>query len=94
MDTTLRALRQARGLSQEALADALGVDRRTVWRWENAKVAIPYPMLYKLAALFHVAPRDIAPERIAHLIDRLLRVPETPAPFVLAIPEETAAHGD
>jgi DNA-binding XRE family transcriptional regulator len=37
----LVAFRGRAGLSQEALADLLGVHRITVWRWENGHTDIP-----------------------------------------------------
>ena len=37
----LRAVRQARGETQTELAAALGVDMRTIQRWEAGKSPIP-----------------------------------------------------
>lgn len=34
MRTTVRETRQRLGLSLSDMAEALGVDRQTVWRWE------------------------------------------------------------
>lgn len=39
--TELRAIRTRLNLSQEGLAERLGVDRRTIIRWESGEVAIP-----------------------------------------------------
>lgn len=36
-DGGLRARREALGLGADALADALGVSRTTLWRWESRK---------------------------------------------------------
>jgi DNA-binding transcriptional regulator YiaG len=48
--TQLKRIRLERGLSQQALADALGVTRNTVVRWEMGRHPIP-PMAVKLLAL-------------------------------------------
>jgi transcriptional regulator with XRE-family HTH domain len=45
----LRDLRKARKLSQQQLADALRVGRRTIQRWENGESEEPYPL--QMAAL-------------------------------------------
>ena len=39
----LKRIRRALGLTQEALAKAVGVDRVTVARWETGVHAIPEP---------------------------------------------------
>lgn len=47
----LKAFRKALGLSQEALAAALGLQRNTVARWENGRRAIPALLPASLEAL-------------------------------------------
>lgn len=37
----IRAFRKRLGLSLDAMAEALGVDRMTVWRWEKGKRTPP-----------------------------------------------------
>lgn len=37
----LVAWRSGRGLSQQMLADLLGVHKQTVWRWEDGRGPIP-----------------------------------------------------
>src|SRR3990172_1447498 len=49
--TEFIAARNALGLSQSALASALGVDQGTVSRWESSKVRIPAPAQLALASL-------------------------------------------
>lgn len=52
----LRALRAARGLSQEALADAAGIDRTYVSALERRKYSISIDRLDQLASPLGVEP--------------------------------------
>lgn len=52
---TLRALRQQSGMTQSALAEALGVSDRAVSRWETAAALPDISLLPRLAALLHVS---------------------------------------
>lgn len=55
----LRAERTQRGWSQAKLAEALGVDTRTVRRWERGQ-AIPFPYYRKqLLALFDMTAEEL-----------------------------------
>lgn len=40
------------GLTQEGLADQLGVARQTVLRWENGKTTPPTSAVYMMANIF------------------------------------------
>lgn len=33
----IKALREARGWTQQEMADAIGVNLSTIWRWENVR---------------------------------------------------------
>lgn len=58
----LRQLREARGLSLEHLARALGVSRQTAWYWERGR-NLPGPAnLGRLADVLGVAERDLLSE--------------------------------
>ena len=48
LSENIRALRRRHGLTQEQLAEALGVSRQTVSKWENGTAT---PELEKLRAL-------------------------------------------
>ena len=73
----LRELRAERGLSQEALADALSVSRQTVSKWETGAV---HPSADNLARLSQVYGLSV---------DALLRGgPAVPPPSELEEPEE------
>lgn len=56
--------RSALGLSQSALATALGVDQGTISRWEAGKVRIPSPIELALATLKESAPKMTTRPRI------------------------------
>jgi transcriptional regulator with XRE-family HTH domain len=45
----IRRRRKLLGMSQEALANALGVSRNTVARWENLKMRLEHEKLVEIA---------------------------------------------
>lgn len=55
----LRRLRQGRGLSQSALAAALGRARTTVCRWETGERMPTVPALLALAAALGCDPAEL-----------------------------------
>ena len=52
---TIHQLRLHNNLSQEALADALGVSRQSVSKWENGNAVPELDKLVKMSALFSVS---------------------------------------
>ena len=46
---------EEKGMSQEALADELGVSRQAVSKWENGQVYPETEKLIQLGRLFHVS---------------------------------------
>lgn len=56
----LRAYRKREGLTQQALAAILGVDKRTVKRWERGEYPIPGPVA---AALLYRRPSNTRAQR-------------------------------
>lgn len=56
---TLRAIRVARGVTQEDLARLLGVDRVTISRYEAGTRPMTIPTLLHLAAFLDVPPGDL-----------------------------------
>lgn len=52
----LRELRKAAGLTQRQVAEKIGVNRRTVYEWEDAQ-RLPYQALPLLAELYETTPR-------------------------------------
>lgn len=61
--TNIRALREQFGLTQDELADKLGVTRESVHRWETDKIAIRARHVAKMVELFGIDPEDIKSEK-------------------------------
>ena len=59
MDNTLAALRAERGLSQAALAEALGVSRQTVISIERGRFDPSLPVAFRIAAVFDLRIEDV-----------------------------------
>ena len=59
MDNDLKALREARGLTQGQLADRLDVSRQTVNALETGRYDPSLPLAFKLAQLFDCRIEDI-----------------------------------
>ena len=58
----IRSLRQAQGLSQEALGSLLGRRQATISNWENGRGSPSVEDLYELAAALALDPRELLPE--------------------------------
>ncbi|MGW8378480.1 helix-turn-helix transcriptional regulator [Streptomyces sp. ODS28] len=78
----LAKARKAQGYSQEELAHAVGVDRRTVGRWERGDCEIQPPLRRKLAGVLHVTLAEL---------DTLLKQPQ-PCPQESAGPPPSDDH--
>lgn len=59
----IRALRERFDLTQDELADKLGVTRESVHRWENDKIAIRDRHIAKMVELFGIDPEDISSDK-------------------------------
>lgn len=55
----IRELREARGMSRQELANALGVDRVTVYRWETGRRQLDSGAIAKLASHFCVTIAEL-----------------------------------
>ncbi|MEV2910955.1 helix-turn-helix transcriptional regulator [Paenibacillus larvae] len=53
-DLTIRAARVEKGFTQQALAEKLGVSKRTVVSWERGDVEIKPYVIYSLAYIFDI----------------------------------------
>jgi len=56
---SIAALREDRGLTQEALASKLGVTAKAVSGWENSKVAVKPMHVFALAYVFKISADKI-----------------------------------
>ena len=52
MRTSIKMLRQERGVSQADLADAVGVSRQTIISIENERYVASLPLAYRIARYF------------------------------------------
>lgn len=59
MKNRLEKLRRARGISQEALADALSVSRQTVGSLENGRYNPSILLAFRIARFFETSIEDI-----------------------------------
>ncbi|APT96022.1 DNA-binding protein [Corynebacterium stationis] len=59
MDNNLKSLREQHGLSQQKLADALGVSRQTIISIEKGRYDPSLPLAFQLAAQFDCAIEDL-----------------------------------
>ncbi len=59
MKNRLEALRKARGLNQEELADALGVSRQTIGSLENGRYNPSILLAFKIADFFDLTIEEI-----------------------------------
>lgn len=50
--TSIRALRQERGISQAELAESVGVSRQTIISIENERYVASLPLAYRIARFF------------------------------------------
>lgn len=59
LPNTVRALRQAAGLSQQALADKLDVSRQTINSIETGRYTPTLPLALDLAAFFETTVEEV-----------------------------------
>ena len=59
MRTNIKQLRQARGISQAELAEAVGVSRQTIISIENERYIASLPLAYRIARYFGKAIEEV-----------------------------------
>ena len=67
MKNNLEALRKARGIKQEELAEALEVSRQTIGSLENGRYNPSILLAFKIARYFGLAIEDIACAKYLYL---------------------------
>ena len=55
----VKELREQAGLTQEELAEKMGVQRNTVWRWENKKANLRAENIQRLSAVLNIEASDL-----------------------------------
>lgn len=80
----IRALREKFGLTQDQLAEKLGVTRESVHRWETDKMTVRDRHVSRLIELFGVEPEDIKSEKygLAAQLSGRVRLPDGAMPVV------------
>ena len=58
----IQSLRKARGISQEELADKIGVSRQAVSKWEKGQSDPSTTNLIALAKIFDITPEEMLKE--------------------------------
>jgi len=64
----LRILRSKKDISQQEIADFVGVDRKTYMSWEAGEADIKSAYLPKLAEFFHVEINDLFPKKAGDIV--------------------------
>ena len=59
MGEKIKAYREAAGLSQKQLADALGLDQSAISNWETGRTAPTINNLYRTADILGCRPADL-----------------------------------
>ena len=59
LNQTIKKMRKDNGLTQEQLAELLGVSLMTIRRWEWGNTSPNSKMLLKLADVFHLSPEEL-----------------------------------
>jgi transcriptional regulator with XRE-family HTH domain len=62
MPNCIKAIREARGIDQKSFAEAMQVDRVTIWRWENSHSPLLDGTITKIAQYFQVTPASLFPD--------------------------------
>ena len=64
LGTEISELRKARGMTQDELADKMGVSPQAVSKWENDLSMPDLPVLIELSDFFHISLDDFLKEKV------------------------------
>ena len=64
----LRIIRNKQNITQQEVADFIGIDLRTYARWESGKSAIKSPYIPKLTEFLHVEASDLFREKPSEIV--------------------------
>ena len=70
LGTKISELRKARGMTQDELADKMGVSPQAVSKWENDLSMPDLPVLIELSDFFHISLDDFLKEKV-QTVERL-----------------------
>ena len=87
------ALRKKEGLSQEALAEKLGVSRQSVSKWETGEATPEVSKLLALSKVFAVTTDYLLDDESEEKVQEAEEEKETPSPFAAAPVYETPKKG-
>lgn len=81
LSENIRSIRKTKGMTQEALAEAMGVSTASVSKWETGQSAPEVEMLLELADYFEVSvdtllSHTVSPDRKQRLLDRMEKASE------------------
>lgn len=77
-EKNIKRYREARDMTQQQVADAIGVSRTAVTQWETGWSAPKMGSVKKLAKLFNVKPSDIIAEDDAVVEDGIIDIRDLP----------------
>ncbi len=66
MELQLRRIRKAKSLSQQQLADSLGVDVKTIGNWERGATLMSIDQVWSCAEILESTPNDICGWYLEH----------------------------
>ncbi len=83
-------LRKLKGLTQDEFANAIGVSRQAVYKWESGQSYPEVPKLVEMKAIFGISIDDLLDENYEVVLPekkKRKRAPKAEAPVVEAAPE-------
>ena len=72
----VKELRERAGLTQEELAEKMGVQRNTVWRWENKKATLRAENIQRLSSALNIDASSLMEDTYA--LDTSSSMPSAP----------------